>query len=178
MNEVPSAARTGELAGRVASLTKTSPRSWSPVTGGYTGAGRWVVRNSDGSSCFVKAATDENTAEWLRAEMAIYGGLSAEWLPEVLGWDDDGERPLLLLEDLSGALWPPLWSEDLVERVPRLLELVHATSPPNEVPPLGSAPKEAPRRPGSSRINRSLPHWCAGISLPRRASSRRARDRS
>ncbi len=178
MNEAPSAARTGELAGRVASLTKTSPRSWSPVTGGYTGAGRWVVRNSDGSSCFVKAATDENTAEWLRAEMAIYGGLSAEWLPEVLGWDDDGERPLLLLEDLSGALWPPLWSEDLVERVLRLLELVHATSPPNEVPPLGSAPKEVPRRPGSSRINRSLPHWCADISLPRRASSRRARDRS
>ncbi|MDQ3752908.1 MAG: hypothetical protein M3333_08470, partial [Actinomycetota bacterium] len=142
MNWAPQAAPTEELARRVASLAKASLLSWSPVARGYTGAERWVVGNSDGSSCFVKAATDPDTAEWLRAEMAVYGNLTADWLPDVLGWEDDGERPLLLLEDLSGAHWPPPWSEGLVGRVLELLELVHATSPPPEVPPLEALREE------------------------------------
>ena len=113
-----------------------------PVTRGYTGAERWIVSNADGSSCFVKAATDPETAGWLRAEMAVYDNVTADWLPGLLGWEDDGERPLLLLEDLSGGHWPPPWSEGLVERVLGLLERVHATSPPLEIPPLEALREE------------------------------------
>ncbi len=142
MNGLPSAAPAEELLARVTSLTGTSPRSWTPVTRGYTGAERWVVCNEDDSSCFVKAATDPDTAGWLRAEMAVYDNVAADWLPAVVGWEDDGERPLLLLEDLSRANWPPPWSEGLVERVLELLELVHATSPPPGAPPLEALREE------------------------------------
>lgn len=31
-------------------------------------------------------------------------------MPEMLGWEDDEETPILLLEDLSHAHWPPPWS--------------------------------------------------------------------
>lgn len=150
MNPNPPAPPDG-LAHRVTSLMSAAPRSWRPVARGYTGAGRWVVDNADGSSCFVKAATDAETSEWLRAEMAIYGNLAADWLPRVLGWEDEGGMPILLLEDLSGAHWPPPWSGGLVERVLELLELVHSSSPPSDIPPLEALREELS---GWSRVAR------------------------
>jgi hypothetical protein len=69
-------------------------------------AGRWVVDLADGSTAFAKVGTTENTANWLRTEHETYRPLTAGFMPRLLGWDDV-DAPILLLEDLSGAVWPP-----------------------------------------------------------------------
>ncbi len=50
--------------------------------------------------------------------------------PWVYGFDDDGERPVLALEDLSGATWPPPWTRGRVDTVRSCLDGVAATAPP------------------------------------------------
>ena len=80
------------------------------VLGGYSAAERFVVRWREGGSAFVKAATDADTAGWLRAEHAIYSRVHAPFMPALLGWEDDGANPWMAIEDLSSAEWPPPWS--------------------------------------------------------------------
>ena len=43
---------------------------------------------------------------------------------EILAWEDHAERPLLVLEDLRDARWPPPWEPGDVERVRATLERV------------------------------------------------------
>ena len=119
---------------RVAKLMGARPVDFRPASGGYTSALRGVVSFGDGRSAFVKAATDELTVGWLRTENAVYAHLNrslgaVDFLPTVLGWDDDGARPLLLLEDLSGAHWPPPWEPGMVQRVTALLSRLRAAPP-------------------------------------------------
>ncbi|MFW6174459.1 MAG: aminoglycoside phosphotransferase family protein [Chloroflexota bacterium] len=111
-------------------LGRGEPVDWRPASGGYTAAERWVARFRDGGSAFLKAGTTPNTARWLRNERRIYSGINAPYLARVLGWDDDGVCPLLALEDLSGAHWPPPWESHHVEGVVSALEDVRATPPP------------------------------------------------
>ena len=97
---------------------------------GYTHNERRVVDLEDGRSAFVKAAVDEMTAEWLRAEHRVYAALAAEFLPRLLVWED-GDLPVLVLEDLSGAVWPPPWTPDRVDAVQATLREVAETPPPS-----------------------------------------------
>ena len=89
------------------------PVAWRRVERGFTAAERWVVRLSDGSSRFVKIAAGNRTAAWLRAEYRVYSQLDAAFLPQLLGWSDDARSPVLVLEDLSDAQWPPPWEPEL-----------------------------------------------------------------
>ena len=66
---------------------------WRPVAGGYTVATRWLVTCADGSSVFVKGATNALTATWLRLEYHVYTHVSAPFLPALRAWDDDGVPP-------------------------------------------------------------------------------------
>lgn len=75
---------------------------------------------ADGRSAFVKQATDEATAAWLRQEHVAYQGLVGKLGPRPLGWDDDG-LPMLVLEDLSDCAWPPPWDPGRVAAVRRSL---------------------------------------------------------
>lgn len=102
---------------------------------GYTPAERWVVELDDGRSVFVKAAVNELTAGWLRNEHRFYAALEAPFLPRLLGWADD-ERPILVLEDLSAAFWPPPWTDARVVSALRMLGDLAATPPPPWVPPV------------------------------------------
>ncbi len=106
---------------------RARPVAWGPVTtAGYTPARRWIVTLDDGSTAFVKVATDEQTASWLRDEHLAYSVLrGAPFLPGYLGWHDDGVAPVLALEDLSGATWPPPWTTEAIGAVRRALELIH-----------------------------------------------------
>ena len=52
----------------------------------------------------------------------------------MLGWDDDGERPVIALEDLSDAHWPPPWTTEQVDAVLACLAEVAATPPPPDLP--------------------------------------------
>jgi hypothetical protein len=77
--------------------------------GGYTPAGRWQLQLADGSTCFAKVGTTPLTAGWVRDEARSYQRLSGDFLPALRGFVDHPEHPVLLLEDLSRARWPPPW---------------------------------------------------------------------
>jgi len=128
--ERPVPARVAARLGRSIAAVRT-------VQGGYSAAERFVVRWRDGGSAFVKAATDPDTAAWLRAEHAIYARVRAPFIPALLGWDDDGTHPWLAIEDLSAAAWPPPWSPARVDAVLETLRAVAAT-PPGELASLES----------------------------------------
>jgi hypothetical protein len=119
-----------DLAARIERLTGRRPVAWDAApTGGYTQAIRRVVRFADGGTAFVKAANDDQTAIWLRAEIDVYRELRAPFMPAVLAADDD-YPPLLVLEDLRSGHWPPPWRPGDVERVRDALDAVHSTAPP------------------------------------------------
>ncbi len=117
-------------------LAPASPVRWQAVERGYTSAERWVVGFDDGTSAFVKAASDDMTAERLRAEPLVYSQVEGDYLPQMLAWDDDGCKPVLVLEDLSQAAWPPPWTASGVERVQRMLAKVRAARIPRGIPRL------------------------------------------
>jgi len=96
----------------------------------------WLVELADGTRAFAKVAVDDPTAGFLRDEHRVYSQIEGGLAPTFLGWDDDGERPILLLEDLSECHWPPPWRDGDVEAVLSVLESVHAAAPPAGVPPL------------------------------------------
>lgn len=104
--------------------------------GGYTLMEHWLVELDDGTRGFAKVAVDEPTADFLRDEYRVYSAVEGRFLPRLLGWDDDGERPLLVLEDLTGAHWPPPWRPDDVELVQEALDELHSTPPPAGLPEL------------------------------------------
>ncbi|MGI8857284.1 MAG: phosphotransferase [Thermomicrobiales bacterium] len=108
---------------------------WTPMRRGYTPAGRWVVRFATGDSAFVKVGTTPDTSAWLRAEYGVYSRICGDFLPTMLGWED-GEAPVLVLEDLSRAAWPPPWSPVRVEQVRAALAAIAATPPPPDTPPI------------------------------------------
>lgn len=118
-----------DLIARVSALLGVAVTGGRPVAGGYTHAARWRLTLADGGAVFAKLATDEATAGWLRAEWRIYGTIEAPWLARVAGWQD-GPRPVLLLEDLSGARWPPPWTPRDVERVLAATRAISETPPP------------------------------------------------
>ena len=122
--ELPAA----EVQDSVTAVLRSRPIGWRRVERGYTNAGRWLATLEDGSTCFVKAATDIQTAGWLRAEhVRIYSQVAAPFLPQVLGWHDEGSMPILILEDLSHDFWPPPWSRRRVEAILEMLAAVRAT---------------------------------------------------
>jgi hypothetical protein len=99
-------------------------------------AARWIVGGEHGEatrSAFVKIGATAVTAGWTRAEHRNYLALDAAFLPHVLGFDDDGERPALALEDLSDAVWPPPWTDARVAAVVDVLAAAHRTPPPGHL---------------------------------------------
>jgi hypothetical protein len=126
-----------ELTDRVACLMGDRPVEWTRMPRGYTPAGRWVVQFDTGRSVFVKVGTTPDTSAWLRTEYGVYSRITGDFLPALLGWED-GEAPMLVLEDLSRAVWPPPWSRDRVDRVLGALAGIAATPPPPDLPSLAS----------------------------------------
>jgi hypothetical protein len=105
-------------------------RRLAPAAGGYTPAQRWIVSFEDGTSCFVKSAAalpGSPMDEWLRTEHTVYTQLKASFLPRLLAWEDDGAQPILILEDLSHAHWPPPWTYGQVESILDTLTTVRAS---------------------------------------------------
>lgn len=124
------------LRARVAALVGRDITSWTRATGGYTQASRFVATFDDGTSAFAKASTDADSERWLRAELLAYRSIEGDFMPRLLAGGTDEGGTLLLLEDLSSAVWPPPWSPDLVERVIRTLADVSKTPAPEGFPSL------------------------------------------
>jgi hypothetical protein len=106
----------------------------TPVLRGYTPIERHVVGLRDGGSVFAKRAVDGITADWLRKEHQMYQILSGKRIaPELVGWIE-GELPILVLEDLSAAVWPPPWDRSEIEAVHSTLAAVANVAPPEGLP--------------------------------------------
>jgi Phosphotransferase enzyme family len=123
---------------RVEALLGARVVSAEPVRGGgYTHNRRERVHLDDGRSVFVKAAVDDLSAGWLRLEHAVYSEVTAPFMPDFLGYDEKSGLPLLVIEDLSQAHWPPPWREGDVDRVRSTLAAVAATPAPRGLTPIG-----------------------------------------
>ena len=117
------------------------PTAFRPATtgrGSTDTAARWIVADRPGCgldrrSAFVKIGANDLTAGWTRTEYRTYRSLRGWFLPEVLGFDDDGSRPVLALEDLSGADWPPPWTDERVAAVLDALAAIAGTPPPDHL---------------------------------------------
>jgi hypothetical protein len=104
------------------------------VEAGYTPVDRWRLRLSDGTAAFAKVAVDETSADWLRREAAMYRWLSAApFVARLRAWRD-GPAPILVLEDLGHAHWPPPWRDGDVDAVISALRAVASTPPPDWLP--------------------------------------------
>src|SRR5438445_11247964 len=123
---------------RIEDVLGARPASRRRAERGYTPAERWVIELEDGRSVFIKAATNDLTAGWLRNEHRIYEALQATFMPGLIGWRDD-ERPILVLEDLSAGVWPPPWTDERVASVLQMLKAVAGSSPPGWLPPVSSS---------------------------------------
>jgi aminoglycoside phosphotransferase (APT) family kinase protein len=101
------------LAERVARCLRQRLLAWRPVPGGYTTALRLIVTCADGTSVFVKGATDARTATWLRTEYGIYSQVQAPWTMARV------TQVLATLRQVA-ATPPPVWLPRLQERWPHL----------------------------------------------------------
>jgi hypothetical protein len=117
------------------------PTGFRPATaarGVTETAARWIVADRNDlqpgrRSAFVKIGSTDTTADWTRTENRNYRSLRGAFLPVVLGFDDDGERPALALEDLSRADWPPPWTDERVAAVLDALAAIGRAPPPDHL---------------------------------------------
>ncbi len=125
---------------RIALATGKRPAALIPAPGhGAPSNRRWIARFEDGSSAFAKVAAFDYTADWLRTEVENYKALEGcRFLPDLVGWHDDGVAPALVVQDLSERGWPPPWSGARIDAVLATLDDLRSTPPPAG---LGASPQ-------------------------------------
>jgi Phosphotransferase enzyme family len=126
-----------ELDERVERAVGSTPVRYVARSGGYSTADRFSVELADGRRVFVKSAEDANLAGWLRREHEVYASVEGGFIPRLEGWDDDGRRPVLAIEDLSDADWVPRWDATRVGAVVLALEEIAASAHPANTHPVG-----------------------------------------
>lgn len=103
------------LGGRAASWTRVESRGWARNE-------HWTFVLDDGTRAFAKSAWLEPSVSGIRQERDVYDCLSGLFMPRLFGWED-GDRPLLVLEDLTEtAHFPPPWRPGDVDAVLGTLE--------------------------------------------------------
>jgi hypothetical protein len=121
----------GVLGLEAESWTRVASRGWSRNE-------HWTIACTDGTRAFLKVASIEPSPQWVRDEVHVYECVEGAFMPRFLGWED-GEEPLLVLEDVSaGAHFPPPWEAGDVEAVLAVLHETAAAEVTGELPPLGS----------------------------------------
>jgi hypothetical protein len=101
---------------------------------GYTAAGRYRVTLDDGRQVFAKVGVEELTAGWLREEHLVYAQVQGPFIPPLLGWDDDGVAPMLVLPDYGNAFDAPPWTDERIAAVHESLRLLRDIAPPPDLP--------------------------------------------
>jgi hypothetical protein len=121
---------------RIERATGRAVATWRIPAGGYTAAERYVVE-LEGGTAFAKIATNRGNAKALRAEHRWTAFLAGRFAPRILAFEDDDDRPLLLIEDLSHGHWPPPWRAGDVQRLRDALAEKAALRPlPDDLPAL------------------------------------------
>ena len=110
-------------------LLGTPAETWAMVMRkGWTRNEHWTVRFADGTQAFLKTGTIDPSPGWIRDEHRILTALGdVPFGPRLLAFED-GDAPLLVLEDLVPAYWPPPWRDGDVELVLATLAEVAATT--------------------------------------------------
>ena len=111
--------------------------SWTPVASrGWSRNEHWTIVCKEGTRAFLKLASIEPSPQWLRDEVHVYECVEGPFMPRFLGWDD-GEQPLLVLEDASvDARFPPPWEEGDVDAVLAALQETAAAEVAGDLPRL------------------------------------------
>lgn len=123
-----------EVQARATRLLGWTPTEWFPVAGGYTPAARYRV--TDGRrSAFVKHATTPLTAGMVNREIDAYRRIDAPFLPRLYGAEAHPHTPLLAIEDLSDATWPPPWTPAVLDPVLDTIRHMHGLTA--DLPPRG-----------------------------------------
>lgn len=120
-----------ELQSRIEKLLGAKVESWRRVEGGYTPALRLRIQTARGSF-FVKVGTTPLTSRMLRREIRNYRRIRGDFISALVGWEDDPDAPILIIEDLSTAYWPPPWDEQKVELTLAQIDAMHGASAPIE----------------------------------------------
>jgi hypothetical protein len=121
---------------RVSRLAGSEVRSLRRIqSGGWGVSFHAVAELADGRTVFVKAGTEEITSGFVRDEQRFYRSVRGPFMPALVGMDDV-DPPLLVLEDLSRARWPPPSDEDSVAAVRATLGQIWTTPPPDWLPPV------------------------------------------
>ncbi|UXN68622.1 aminoglycoside phosphotransferase family protein [Devosia neptuniae] len=115
-----------DITARVEKLLGWTPERWRPVFGGYTPAARYAVAAGEHTG-FVKIATTEISARQVNSEIIAYAGISGPFVPRLLGAEPHPTTPILIIEDLSSATWPPPWTDELLGRVLDTIAEMHRT---------------------------------------------------
>ena len=129
-----SPASVGRLRSHVAELLGSEVTGWRPAGGGWSVAVRGVARLADGRMVFAKTGDVPDTADAIRTECAVYRMLAGPFVPRLLAADP--AVPVLVIEDLSGATWPPPWTPDLLAGLDGLFAELAATPAPAGLPSL------------------------------------------
>src|SRR5262245_7493254 len=125
----------------VTRIADARPLAWERVVGGgYTRLPKWRVRLAGGSSLFVKEGPVEDAE--LRLESAVYEGVRGSFLPRFVGATEEERRRVLVLEDLSEAVWPPPYPAATWQLF-EAIDAAAATAPPTAAPVL---PERDPSR--------------------------------
>lgn len=102
---------------RAERLLGSEAETWaSPPRRGWSMAEHWTVAFADGTRAFLKTGSIDPIPGWIRDEHRVYGLVEGAFMPRLLGFED-GDEPLLVLEDLTPAHWPPPWRDGDVELV-------------------------------------------------------------
>jgi thiamine kinase-like enzyme len=115
-----------DLAFRIERLIGAKVESYTPVAGGYSPALRLLCHTAT-ASFFAKIGTTPLTSQFLRREIHIYTSVSGTFMPKLVAWEDHASAPILVIEDLSAAQWPPPWDARRVELVLAQIHAMHRT---------------------------------------------------
>jgi hypothetical protein len=117
---------------RAESLLGSEAQTWARVVRrGYSANEHWTVGFADGTSAFLKLAEIAPSPQWLRDEARVLQAVQGPFAPRFIAFDD-GAAPLLVLEDLMPARWPPPWHDGDVDLV--LAALRHVAAQNADVP--------------------------------------------
>lgn len=102
---------------RAENLLNTEAETWAQVARrGYSLNEHWTVRFADGTRAFLKQGSIDPSPQWIREERAVFAAVSGPFMPRFLAFED-GETPMLVLEDLMPARWPPPWRDGDIRAV-------------------------------------------------------------
>jgi thiamine kinase-like enzyme len=116
---------------RLEKLVGAKIETFHQVQGGYTPAVRLVCATVR-ASFFAKVGVTPPTDAYIRREIQIYNRIHRPFLPRLIGCEENGPEPILVIEDLSSCHWPPPWEERQIKLVLAQIEAMHSTTAPIE----------------------------------------------